>query len=220
MGSTRWTRSKTQPLVREYERLARLPPQPKTVTVTEIGRALAGDRSDQHFDVSKLQFAAEPASPDELDIEPSPMRSPSLSSTTPPRVSANAVFDAPLRRHAGVVLDQAGLNLDRAAHRVDRAAELDDCAVAMALDDAAAMGGDGRVDQIAAKIPTARKRPVVVGAGEPAVADWNGSTLSHLSREERPLRGAFLPFPDRAGKAAKGRLPPSEVRKSGHSAVA
>jgi hypothetical protein len=64
------------------------------------------------------------------------------------------------------------------------------------------MGGDGRVDQIAAKTPKARKRPVLVG-GEPAVADRNGSTLIHLSREERPLRGAFLPFPDRAGKAAK-----------------
>jgi hypothetical protein len=112
-----------------------------------------------------------------------------------------------MRRSGGspALRDQAGLNLDRAAHRVDRAAELDDCAVAMALDDAAVMGGDGRVDQIAAKTPTARKRPVVVGAGEPAVADRNGSTLIHLLREERPLLGAFLPFPDRAGKAAKGR---------------
>jgi hypothetical protein len=79
-----------------------------------------------------------------------------------------------------------------------------DRAVASVLDDAAVMGGDGRVDQIAAKTPKARAS-VLVG-GEPAVADRNGSTLIHLSREERPLRGAFLPFPDRAGKAAKGRF--------------
>jgi hypothetical protein len=66
-------------------------------------------------------------------------------------VNAKAVFDAPVRRHACVALDQAGLNLDRAARRVDHAAELDDCAVASLLDDAAVMGGDDRVDQIAAK---------------------------------------------------------------------
>ena len=55
-----------------------------------------------------------------------------------------------LGRHAGVALDHAGLHLDRAAHGVDNAAELDDDAVAGALDDAAVMGGDGRVDQVAA----------------------------------------------------------------------
>ena len=43
---------------------------------------------------------------------------------------------------------RASLQLDRAANRVDRAAELDDGAVAGALDDAAAMGGDGRVDEL------------------------------------------------------------------------
>ena len=45
---------------------------------------------------------------------------------------------------ASVALDHAVLNLDRAAHRVDDAAELDDAAVAGALDDAAVMDGDGR----------------------------------------------------------------------------
>src|SRR5208337_4467718 len=53
--------------------------------------------------------------------------------------------------------DQAVLHLDRATHRVDDAAELDDAAVASALNDAAVMGGDGRVDQIAAQSgPTGR----------------------------------------------------------------
>ena len=65
----------------------------------------------------------------------------------------------------------AVLHLDRAAHRVDDAAELDDAAVAGALDDAAVMRGDGRVDQVAAERPKPRKRAVLVRAGEPAVAD-------------------------------------------------
>jgi hypothetical protein len=33
------------------------------------------------------------------------------------------------------------------------------------------MGGDGRVDDVAAKAPEARKGPVLVNTGEPAVAD-------------------------------------------------
>jgi hypothetical protein len=58
-----------------------------------------------------------------------------------------------------------------AAHRVDDAAKLDDCAIAGALDDAAVMGGDGGVDEIAAQPPDARQRAVLVKAREPAVAD-------------------------------------------------
>jgi hypothetical protein len=33
------------------------------------------------------------------------------------------------------------------------------------------MGGDGRVHQVTTQAPQARKRPLLVGAGEPAVAD-------------------------------------------------
>jgi hypothetical protein len=40
-----------------------------------------------------------------------------------------------------------------------------------AFDDAAAMGGDGRVDQVAAQAAQTRKRPILVRAGEPAIAD-------------------------------------------------
>ncbi len=86
-------------------------------------------------------------------------------------MDADTEFDSPLGRHAGVALDEAGLHFDRAAHRVDHAAELDDASVAGALDDAAVMGGDRRVDEIAAEAPKARESPVLVGAGEPAVAD-------------------------------------------------
>ena len=89
-------------------------------------------------------------------------------------MNADAEFDATLRGYAGVALDEAVLHLDCAAHGVDHAAEFDEAAVAGALDDAAVMGGDGGVDQIAAQAPEARERAVLVRAGEPGIADHIG----------------------------------------------
>ena len=86
-------------------------------------------------------------------------------------MDADAELDAALGRHAGVAFGQAVLHLDGAAHGVDHAAELDQAAVAGALDDAAVVGGDGGVDQIATQAPETRERALLVGAGEPAVAD-------------------------------------------------
>ena len=86
-------------------------------------------------------------------------------------MNADAELDAALWRHAGVALDHAVLHFDRAAHRVDHAAELDDAAVAGALDDAAVMRGDGGIDQIAAQAPQARQSAILVRPGESAVAD-------------------------------------------------
>ena len=63
-------------------------------------------------------------------------------------VYTDAKLDAPFGRYSGVALDEAGLHLDPAAHRVDHAAELDNTAVARALDDAAVMDGDRGVDQV------------------------------------------------------------------------
>jgi hypothetical protein len=68
-------------------------------------------------------------------------------------MNADAEFYAPLGREARIALDEAVLHLDRAAHGVDHAAELDKAAVAGTLDDAAVMGGDGGIDQIAAQPP-------------------------------------------------------------------
>ena len=63
-------------------------------------------------------------------------------------------------------------NLDGQTHCVDHAAELDEAAVAGALDDAAVMGVDGGIDQgLAPQAPHPRQRAILVGAGEPAVAD-------------------------------------------------
>ena len=68
-------------------------------------------------------------------------------------MNADAELDAPFGRQAGVALDHAALDFDGAAHRVDHTAEFDDRAVAGALDDAPAMCGDRRVDEIAAQSP-------------------------------------------------------------------
>ncbi len=98
-------------------------------------------------------------------------------------MNADAKLDAALRRHASVALDHAVLHLDRAPHRVDHAAELDDAAVASALDDAPMMRGDGGIDQIATEAPQARQRAILVRRGESAVADNIGDQdCSELAR--------------------------------------
>ena len=61
-----------------------------------------------------------------------------------------------------VALDHGVLHFDRAAHRVDDAAELDNAAVAGALDDAAVMHGDGGIDQVAAQRAEPRQNPILV----------------------------------------------------------
>jgi len=66
------------------------------------------------------------------------------------QMNADAELDAALFRHACVALDHAVLHFDRAAHGVDDAPELDDRAVARAFDDAAAVGRDSGVDEVAA----------------------------------------------------------------------
>ena len=86
-------------------------------------------------------------------------------------MNADAEDDAAVLGHAGVALDHGVLHFDRAAHGVDDAAELDDRAVAGALDDAPVMHGDGRIDQVAAQRPQPRQDAILVRAGEPAVAD-------------------------------------------------
>jgi hypothetical protein len=61
-------------------------------------------------------------------------------------MDADAKLDPALGRQARIALNHAVLHFDRAAHGIDDVAELDDRAVASALDNAAVMGGDGGVD--------------------------------------------------------------------------
>ena len=104
-------------------------------------------------------------------------------------MNADAKFDALFRRQASVALDHAGLHFDRAAHGVDHAPELDDRAVAGALDNAPVMHRDDGVDEIAAERPQARKDTILVRACEPAISDdvrRPGSPRAFGSRSLRP----------------------------------
>ena len=85
-------------------------------------------------------------------------------------MDADAKFDPPFRRHACVSLDHGALDFDRAADRVDHAAKLDDAPVPGALDGAASVCGDGRVDHVASDAAKTGERPLLVGAREPAIA--------------------------------------------------
>jgi len=80
-------------------------------------------------------------------------------------MNTDAKLNATFRRKAGVALDHAGLHLEGAAHGVDHAAELDDRAVAGALDDAAVMGGDGRINE---SLRRPRRRASVLSSSAPA----------------------------------------------------
>jgi len=86
-------------------------------------------------------------------------------------MDADAEVDPTVLRHAGNALNEAVLNLDRAADRVDHAAKLDNAPIARAFDDTTMMSRNSRIDQIAAEPPQARKGPILVGAGEPAITD-------------------------------------------------
>ena len=80
-------------------------------------------------------------------------------------------FDALVAGNARVALDHGVLHFERAAHRVDDAAELDDAAVASALDDAAVMHGDCWINQVAPQRAQSRQRSIFVRAREPAIPD-------------------------------------------------
>ena len=68
--------------------------------------------------------------------------------------------DAPLRRRTSACRSATACCMrDGAAHRVDHGGELDEGTVAHRLDDAAAMLGDERVDDLAPRSRTAASVP-------------------------------------------------------------
>jgi hypothetical protein len=87
------------------------------------------------------------------------------------QMNADAELDALLLRDAGVALDHRALDLKGAAHRVNNAAEFNDASVTRALDDAAAVHGDDRVDEVAAERPETSEDPILVRTSETALAD-------------------------------------------------
>ena len=65
-----------------------------------------------------------------------------------------------------------------ATHRVDHAAIFDEKPIAGALDDAAFVNGDRRVDQVASQRPQSGERAILVSRGETAKSN-------HISGEDR-----------------------------------
>ncbi len=110
------------------------------------------------------------------------------------QVDADTNVDALVGRHARVAFGEAALHLQRAPDSFDHAAKLDHRAVAGALDEPTVVDGDGGVDEVAAQGPQARKRPLLVSAGQPAIADDVGDqnrrdfpTLAHCAALRGPI---------------------------------
>jgi hypothetical protein len=92
--------------------------------------------------------------------------------------------------------------LKGAPHGVDSASKLDDAAVAGALDDAAIVDGDSRVDEVAAERPKSRQNAILVCAGKPAISHHvraqNGRKFAGPAHRESPLLSSttIRPEPD------------------------
>jgi hypothetical protein len=81
------------------------------------------------------------------------------------------------------------LDFNSEVHRVDDTPELDNCAIAGTLDDAAVMDGDRGVDQIAAKRSEPRQNPILVGkASGGRLKDTRGMSIIGLSMAALPCR--------------------------------
>ena len=87
------------------------------------------------------------------------------------QMNAAAEIDAPVGRNSDVALDHRILNGYGASHRFDDAAELHESAVACALEHAAVLARDRRVDEFGAQLAQPREGAVLVGARHAAEAD-------------------------------------------------
>ena len=85
-------------------------------------------------------------------------------------MDADAELDALIGRYSEVALDHRILNRDGAAHGFDDAAELDQRTVAGALEHAAVLARDGRIEEVGAKRPQPRERAILVHARHAAEA--------------------------------------------------
>jgi len=115
-------------------------------------------------------------------------------------------LDATLGGQSGIALDHRRLHLDGAAHGIHNAPELGERAVSRPLDDASAVHGDGRIDEIAAERSEPGQGAVFIGPGKPAVPDHiRGQDCS-----EFPLLGHLPLSPTETlprRRAERGTLP-------------
>ena len=89
-------------------------------------------------------------------------------------IDADAELNPPRRRNVGIAPRHPALDLGRAQHRISDALELDQHAIAGCLDDAAAVLGDGGIDELKPMGLETRERPRLVDLHQPAVADHVG----------------------------------------------
>jgi hypothetical protein len=97
-------------------------------------------------------------------------------------MDADAELDALFGRDLGVAFDHRSLEFNGAVHCVDDAAELDDRAIAGALDDAAVIHRNSRIDQVAPKGTKPSEDSILVRARKPGIAD----DVGHQDRGEFP----------------------------------
>ena len=118
-------------------------------------------------------------------------------------MDADTKFDALVRRDPSVALDHRPLDFNGEVHCVDDTAELDNCAIAGALDDPAVVHGDGRIDQVASERPQPRQNPVLVGSGQAANSRPRRTPRSRPVFGSRPRRYAAATLSAVSGRPGK-----------------
>ena len=132
-------------------------------------------------------------------------------------MDSDAKIDALVRRDPSVPLYHRPLDFNGAVHRVDDTAELDDAAVAGALDDAPMVDRDGRIDQIAAQRPQPREDPILVRSGKPRMRPTTSDTK--IAASFRVSLTAVMPKPDHRSQMARVWLHFHAARKGRGSGV-
>ena len=85
------------------------------------------------------------------------------------KIDADAEFDAAAFGRGAVALDHAELDGDRTAHGLDRASEIYQQAIAGALDDAAMVCSDPRLDDLAEMRHEPTERTFLIVAHQPTI---------------------------------------------------
>jgi len=105
-------------------------------------------------------------------------------------IDADAQLDAAVRADAGVAFGHRLLHRDGAAHRVDDAGKFHQQAVAGGLDDATAVFGNLRIEELAAQRFEAFVSALLIGAHQPRIAGDIGGKDRGEAADRSHLRPA------------------------------
>jgi hypothetical protein len=105
-------------------------------------------------------------------------------------IDADAQLDAAVRADTRVPFGHRLLHHDRAADRIDNAGKLHQHAVAGGLDDATAVFGDLRIEELAAQRLEAFVRALLIGAHQPRIAGDIGGKDRGEAADRSHLRPA------------------------------